>query len=58
MPLRSSRGKAAVVPPAVRPGPAPIAKAAVVGGVVSNPNRGPVAKVGVGAVASPGRRRF
>jgi hypothetical protein len=59
MPLRSSRiGKAAVVTAAVTPGPSPVAKAAVVGSVVSNPGRSPVAKAAVvGAAVTPGRRR-
>jgi hypothetical protein len=60
MPLRNSRlGKAAVVGAAVSPGPSPIAKAAVVGAVVSKPGPAPLAKTAVVAAAvTPGRRRF
>ena len=60
MPLRASRlGRAAVVTAAVTPGPSPIAKAAVVGAVVSKPGPAPVAKAAVvGAAITPGRRRF
>ena len=60
MPLRNSRlGKAAVVGAAVAPGPSPIAKAAVVGAVVSKPGPAPLAKTAVVAAAvTPGRRRF
>jgi hypothetical protein len=40
------------------PGPAPVAKAAVVGAAVG-PGPSPVAKAAVvGAVVTPGRRRF
>ncbi len=58
MPLRPSRvAKAAVVTAAVKPGPSPVAKAAVVGAAVAKPGPSPVAKVAVvAAVASPGRR--
>jgi hypothetical protein len=60
MPLRNSRlGKAAVVASVAGPGPAPLAKAAVVGAAVSGPGRAPVAKTAVVAAAiTPGRRRF
>jgi hypothetical protein len=60
MALRNSRlGRAAVVAHAAGPGPAPVAKAAVVGAAVSGPGRAPVAKTAVVAAAiTPGRRRF
>jgi len=60
MPLRNSRlGKAAVVAHAAGPGPAPLAKAAVVGHAVSSPGPAPLAKTAVVAAAiTPGRRRF
>ncbi len=60
MPLRPSRvAKAAVVTAAVKPGPSPVAKAAVVGSAVAKPGRSPVAKAAVvSAAVTPGRRRF
>jgi hypothetical protein len=60
MPLRNSRlGKVAVVSAAASPGRSPIAKAAVVGAVVSKPGPAPIAKTAVVAAAiTPGRRRF
>jgi hypothetical protein len=52
MPLRPSRvAKAAVVTKAVKPGPSPVAKAAV----VASPGVSPVAKA---AVVTSGRRRI
>ena len=59
MPLRPSRvAKAAVVTSVAKPGPAPVAKAAVVGSAVAKPGRSPVAKAAVvGAAVTPGRGR-
>ena len=69
MPLRAARmgrrgvvghpvAKVAVVAKAVGPGPAPVAKAAVVGAAVASPGVHPVAKTAVVAAAvTPGRRR-
>ena len=65
-PGRAGRGviggpvaKVAVIGAVAGPGPAPIAKAAVVGAAVASPGPSPVMKTAVVAAAvTPGRRRF